>query len=313
MTELEFINTDPRTYGGANNANLLISSSVVNPGVDNTPVAPFYIQGLTIPFYDENGLNLQPTLKEVEEFRFDFTEGVVQSRVLDRQKRTGWYFFRIEQVVINTLPPVSATVGIGTPAEQDIYTYTDSNFIFIPYISLGFINNDYNALLNNAVKPKPNSVAQVVDRSSDSANPTNLQAVINLTATPADVQNCSYTKAGIINARYNGSKLTSGSIPGDDPALGLREFEGSIHSAGSDVQTIKNINLADRNVQTLYFNAFVSGSHPNKTVQTFPSGSNYIYQGQGNRFVRLVDRKIYSIEKGEVYITDQLGVVTGIT
>lgn len=312
MTELEFINTDPRTYGGAGNANLLMSSSVTNPGVDNTPVAPFHIQGLTIPFYDSNGLNLRPTLKEVDEIRFSFTEGVVKAKVLDRQKRNGWFFFRVEDVVVTTLPPVTATVAIGTPAEQDIYTYSDSDFIFIPYTSLDFNNNDYNALLNNASVAKSNAVAQIVDRSSDAANPTNLQAIITFTATPAQVQNCTYTKAGIVNSRYDGTKLTSGSIPGNEPALGLREFQGSTHPEGSSVTTIKNINLADRTVKTLYFNAFVSGSHPNKTVQTFPSGSNYIFEEQGNKFVRLVNRKIYSVEKGVVYSTNEFGVVDSV-
>lgn len=312
MTELEFINTDPRTYGGAGNANLLISSSVVDLGVDNTPEPPYYIQGLTIPFYSEDGLNLQPTLKEVEEFRFTFTEGVVRSRVLDRQKRNGWYFFRVEQAIVNTLPPATATVGIGTPAEQDIYTFTDSNFIFVPYITLAFTNSDYNATINNASKAKFNSVAQVVDRSSDSANPTNLQAIIDFRATPAQVQNCTYTKAGIVNARYDGTKLTSGSIPGNDPAVGLRSFEGSIHPQDSSINTIKNINLSDRVVKNLYFNALVSGSHPNKKVQTFPSGSNYIYEGQGNKFIRLVERKIYSVEKGVVFTTNGFGVVTDV-
>lgn len=312
MTELEFINTDPRNYGGVGNANLLMSSSVVDPGVDNTPLPPFNIQGLTIPFFTEQGLNIQPALKEVEEFRFAFTEGILSSKVLDRQKRNGWYFFRIEQVTVNTLPPSTGTVGIGTPSQQEIYTQPDCDFIFIPYVSLGFFNNDYNALINNASIPKPNDVAQVVDRSTDSINPTNLDAVITFTATPADVQNCFYTKAGIVNGRYDGTKLTSGSLPGNDPALGLREFDGSIHPQDSSTTTIKNINLSDREVETLYFNAQVSGSHPNKKVQTFPSGSNYIYQGQGNKFIRLVNRKIYSIEKGVVFSTDELGIVTDV-
>lgn len=313
MTELEFINTDPRSYGGAGNTNLLISSSVINPGVDNTPTGSLFIQGMTIPFYTSTGINLQPTIKEADEIRFNFTEGVVKAKILDRQKRTGWYFLRIEQVKVDTLPPVTGVVGVGTPAEQSIYTFSNSNFIYIPYIRSSFINSDYNAILNNATQPKTNAVAQIVDRSSDAQNPTNLQAIINFTAPPADVQNCSYTKAGIVNSRYDGTKLNSGSIPGDDPAIGLREFIGSIHPEGSSIETIKNINLADRDVKPIYFNALLSGSFPTRNVQSFPSGSNLLFEEQGNKFVRLVNRKVFSVEKGQVYSTDELGVVTGIS
>jgi hypothetical protein len=268
---------------------------------------------MTIPFYTDAGINLQPTLKEADEIRFNFTEGVVRSRILDRQKRNGWYFLRFEEVQVQTLPPVTGVVGIGTPAEQSIYTFSNSNFIYIPYIRSSFINNNYNALINNATVPKVNAVAQVVDRSSDAQNPTNLQAIINLSATPAEVQNCSYTKAGIVNARYNGTKLTSGSVPGDDPAIGLREFEGSIHPEGSSIETIKNINLADRDVKPIYFNALLSGSFPTRNVQSFPSGSNLLFEEQGNRFIRLVNRKIYSVEIGEVFSTNELGTVTSVS
>lgn len=312
MTELEFINTDPRSYGDGPNVNLLYSSSVADPGVDNTPTPPFIIQGISIPFAANNNISVVNALKEVESIKFDFTEGFVTLTVTARQKKNGWFFLRTEPVEFNTLPTLVEIVAPGSPFEQNIYRYDNSNFIFLPYTQISFINNDYNVLFNNASISKKNAIAQVVDRTSDAANPTNLVAILNQTATPAEIQNCSYTKAGIVNARYNGTKLNSGSIPGNDPALGLREFKASIHPIGSSNNTINSINLSDREVVNVFFNPFVSGSHPTKVVQNFPSGSNFLFQEQGNKFIRLVNSKVFSTERGEIYVTDELGTVTAV-
>ena len=65
----EFINTNPNFYGNGN-ANLFYSSSI--SGSDDIPVAPFVIQGLSIPNTDLNSNNLVSPLKEVTKFKFDF-------------------------------------------------------------------------------------------------------------------------------------------------------------------------------------------------------------------------------------------------
>ena len=209
MTELDFIETSPIDYGGGNNANLLISSSVTNPGVDNTPLPPFTLFGMTIPLQDENGINISSALKEVEEIRFTFTSGIIKSKILTRTRRGGYFYLRLEPVVFNTLPSVVDTLGVGTPAEQDIFRFDSSEFIFEPYFQISFANNDFNPLMNTSNSSKPNAVRQVVDRTSDAANPSNLFAIIQGTAEAAQIQNCSYTKAGLINSKYNGTKLTS--------------------------------------------------------------------------------------------------------
>ena len=69
MTELDFISTSPLDYGGNANVNLLVSSSVVNPGVDNTPTGSLTLVGMTIPFQDDAGAKLVSALKEIEELR----------------------------------------------------------------------------------------------------------------------------------------------------------------------------------------------------------------------------------------------------
>ena len=95
MTELDFIETSPIDYGGGNNANLLISSSVTNPGVDNTPLPPFTLFGMTIPLQDENGINISSALKEVEEIRFTFTSGIIKSKILTLLKKKIFKYFII--------------------------------------------------------------------------------------------------------------------------------------------------------------------------------------------------------------------------
>ena len=87
MTELEFISTSPLEYGGNVNANLLISSSVVNPGVDNTPQAPFTLVGMTVPFQDDQETKLVSALKEIDELRFNFTGGVITTKIINRKTK----------------------------------------------------------------------------------------------------------------------------------------------------------------------------------------------------------------------------------
>ena len=120
------------------------------------------------------------------------------------------------------------------------------------------------------------------------------------------------TKIGLINARYRGTKLTSGSVVGNDPALTFREFEGSIHLLDATVDTIKAITDSAREVQSIYFNPLISGSHPNKDIQSFPSGSNFIYEEQDNKFIRIANKKIYITEKDQVLTTSETGTVISV-
>ena len=305
MTEQEFIQSNPEDLSGTGYTNLLMSSSVVQPGVDNTPLPPYHLRGMTIPYTTANGVNIQTVLDQADEFRFQYTEGTVRAKITARQRRKGYYFFRFEEVVLNTIPTSFRTIG-----GQQIPIFTNSNYIFIPYSTVPFFNNDYNPVIGNAIGAKLNAVALVVDRNSSQANPTNLEAIIGGGAQRAAIQNCSYTKIGIINSRYQGTKLNSGSIPGDDPALSLKEFEGSIHAFDASTITIKGINTSDRDLKPVYFTPYLSGSHPNKKLSEFPDVNTYMYIEEKNRFRRIVNSKIFSTDKGLVYTSDELGKVT---
>ena len=322
MTLQEFIATRPQSYGSGN-ANLLYSSSVVNPGIDDTPVAPFHIQGIAIPFISKEGVNVSAALKEVTTFKFDFEGGQVSSNVTGRQKKTEYFYFTLEEIISNTLP-TSIDAGGNT-------IFNNSRFVFLPYFTTGFNNNDYNPLINNSERSKVNSSRRVADKVTSQYIPSNIDAILDGSAQYAQIQNCSYTKAGIVNSRYNGSKATAAGpvareynkqkftsriqgslIIGNEPSLSFKEFKGSLHAHDADIATVKNINQSDREIQTIYFKSEISGSHPNKTYPDFPYSSSILYvEGSGNRLIRLAERRVYAIDTGKVLTSDlSAGVIS---
>ncbi len=327
MTLQEFIKANP-TGWGTGNANLLVSSSVSGsyPNVESFP--PYTVKGISIPFTSKNDKYIEPALKEVNEFRFKVQDGIlVKSKVLGRQKRNGYYFFSLADFVINSLP---TTLDFDDNPEV-----VNSEFVFVPYVSVSFINNDYNVLLSNSATSKLSDTHRIVDRMtalSGSADlPSNYTAIISQSAERAELQNCSYTKIGIVSSRYEGTRtskagnfyefnedifeervITRG-IPGNDPALALKEFKGSIHPNDSTDTTIKAIQLSDRTVETIFFDTILAGTHPNKTYTNFPVSSSFLQTEDGTRFVRSVNSKIYSVDKGEIYTTNELGGVIAVT
>jgi hypothetical protein len=305
MTELEFINLNPASLATTGTANLLISSSV--SGSDNIPESPYTITAMTIPNTSLNEVEVNKTVREASSIKFNFASGIIEAVISARQKKSGYYFLRFNPIVVTNLPS-----SIGFISGNRVYREFVSSFIFEPFFTAPFFNNDYNPVIGNYDLNKLNAVAQVVDRNSGQSNPSNILSLISGSSKVAELQNCSYTKAGIINSKYVGTKLNSGSIVGDDPALGLKEFQGSVHSIDATNSSIIDIQLSDRDVQDIYFTANLSGSHPTKKLADFPEINAYIYSEEGNRFVRSVNSKLFSVDKGKVYSTDEFGKVISI-
>lgn len=319
MTIQEFIETRPQSFGRGN-ANLLYSSSV--SGSDDTPIAPFTLQGLTIPFSSLEGVNVSTAFKEVNEIKFEYPTGTVTAEITGKQQRNEYYYFTFKNVVVQELPSSLDSTGNTE--------YENSDFVFVPYATSDFKNNDYNPLINNSEGSKRNAKVRKVDRFADALIPTNLEAIISESAEFAEIQNCSYTKIGITNGRYVGTKSTGAGpltvynkqsltetvenniIAGNDPAQNYKGFDGSTHPNDADTATIKDIQTSDRDVVEIYFNSVISGTHPNKTFPNFPSSGSFLYTEDGNRLVRLVNSKVYSIDKGEVFTTNDLGGVTTV-
>ena len=302
MTELEFINTNPTNYGNGN-ANLLVSSSV--SGSDLVPIAPFHIQGITIPFNSLDNVDVEASLGEVTSIKFEFTEGTVNASITAKRKKSGYFFMRVSDFVVNTLPTSFDTAGN--------HLLEESPFVLIPYVGESFANNDFNPLQGEAQQLQKGTIVQVVDRISNQTVPTNLDAIISQTAEEAQIQDCNYTKIGTINGRYDGTKLTSGSIFGDDPALVLREFEGSVHLDTSDNISITALDDTVRTVQNIYFTPHLSGSGIGMALSSFPIEDDFLYGEENNRFVKVVNSKVYAIDKGNIITTDEVGKVINIS
>ena len=318
MTIEEFKELDPNSYGDGN-INLLFSSSVIDPGIDNTPIAPYVIQGLAVPFTSVEGTNISEVLRGITEIRFTFDGTVVDAKITGKQRRTGYYYYTVEDFPTNSLP--AEVEGVG-------YVQNETFPVFIPYSTTNFNNSDYNPTLNNSEGSKANDIAQQVDRFTSQILPTNLDAIIAGTANPAELQNCSYTKIPIISSRYLGSKTTGAGpnytrnkerrtayvqanlIPGNSPSLSFKQFNGSTHPSDADTTTIKNILQADRELTQIYFNVERQKVGSEFVFPNFPYSGSFIYTEQGNKLIKVVNSKLYSIDKGEVYTTNEFGGVT---
>lgn len=269
----DFINTDPSNYG-ADNANLLVSGS-----------GPYTIKALTFPVGGTNSQGIKAVLQQVNEIRFIFSGSNESVSILDRQELTGTpnYFYFL-------LNPTSVE-GIPTNLIGGLSTEVNSSFNFIPYFSFNFLTNDFNILINNSERSKLSVSRRIVDRNSSQSNPTNLNSIISQSATFAEIQECNYTKQSVINARYKGSKLDNGSIPFNDPALAYIPFQASLHGINLSYEKITSIAESDRELTTLYFNPVFPGD-----LKTIPTQGRPVYKEEGNRFVRIENRKFYAPE-----------------
>jgi len=299
VTELDFINIDP-SAAFSDNINVFYSSSVITgTSYADLTLGRVAFTGMSIPFkYIAQNIDLQQTILQAENITFKYsnagdTNGKknITANIIERVRRSDPQFHFIQYVQI------------------------PSEIIFNPYISTVFNNSSDNPILSNATVLRKANYIQQVDRNEDPIEPTNLTQILLNQATPAEIQDSNYTTAGIINARYVGSKLNSGSVPGNDPALGLVSIRASLHPSGSNFTKIKGVNLSDRQVQQVYFTPQVTNIIAGGKTRvfggnkSFPTGSNLLYLEEGNRFVRISNRDIYSIDEDKMHSTNNLGTI----
>jgi len=335
MTELDFINIDPSAQA-TDNINVFYSSSV-HPGTSyaNLTTGRVAFTGMSIPFkYIGRNIDLQQTILQAENITFRYSNAGdmngkknITANIIERVRRSTYFYIRLEPVFLEK-SQYSGDIPIGDGINQTNFTqsvdlqfhYTQyvqipSEIIFNPYISTVFNNSSDNPILSNATVLRKANYIQQVDRNEDPIQPTNLTQILLNQATPAEIQDSNYTSAGIINARYVGSKLNSGSVPGNDPALNLIGIRASLHPSGSNFTKIKAINLSDRQVQQVYFTPQVTNNIAGGKTRTFggnksfPAAPNLLYVEEGNRFVRISNRDIYSIDEDKMHSTNNLGTI----
>ena len=155
------------------------------------------------------------------------------------------------------------TDSSGTPTDFNVeVSFTD-------YLSGNFTTSDFNVLLGNALELKTSKGALQVDRNTDSANPSNLFAIITETASPAEIQYSNYTTTGWTNARYEGS-VNKASFERDLPAQSYIQFEGAVHPLDADFDTVIALGAGDPGKAKLYFNV------ESRPTDFIPSGSTIL-------------------------------------
>jgi len=327
----QFSNTKPQN----GTINFLYSQSIEDSG-------NFTIIGATIPFESANGIDIENSLQQLTEFtvnKKDAAETIdkVVFDVSEKTRKSGYYFVQFNQssyinnetfVVGDNNTFVSESfVTSSTGASGSFTSNQNGSYGSIPEASLNeavlvdpfivgsFTNSDFEPLISNATTLEPNTFQFLVDRNEGQVNPKNYQAIVSRSAAKANLQDSNYTDSGIINARYDGTKLTSGSVVGDDPGMSFLRFGGSIHNDDADNATIVAISPQERVIEQIYFNfdsnKIISSSASESSFSSVPQVGHYLYNYDNNinRYSRLVNSKIFNLESGAVITTDNAGLV----
>lgn len=146
--------------------------------------------------------------------------------------------------------PASNPFFYYTVAPAYVSNYFDANVFveggvntqvtFTPYlldVEFGF--SEFNPLISNASENRSSYRLMVSDRNNQTVLPSNIDALLNLTADKASVQDYLYDDSGWTNARYRGTETSAAlSRAGIKPSLSGRSFVGEVFPSGSDTDYI---------------------------------------------------------------------------
>ena len=347
MTEQQFSNINPSAI--PNGINIPSNGHALMYVVRGIPTTGAQrILGISIPYTSLNGVNVYQSTFNTTRIIFDIptlgtynTPGPVEKidmEVLAIVRRPSWVYFKLNP---ETITDVHSPTGncfesfvtfpqTGTGYNQ-IDLFCSSDFIFDPFIEGSFLNNDSNPLQGNATNLRGSSKYKRVNRYEDAIIPTNIDAIRAGTAATASIQDSNYEIAGWTNGRYRGSKLNSRTITKgtstiyEHPAQSFRGFKGVVYEGTNtgEAQKILDTFVSSSTVQEVTYEPIhwrntddyntqvgvdVVLQVPNDVVQQ----SDVLYKEDGNRFVPLASKSIYSADAKKVFITDERGYVTSI-
>lgn len=259
-----------------------IDSSSTSPAAD-------YIDFITIHTSDCNGVSRLESIENLTSIKIGDTLIKTKNGV----KYTNHFHYEI------------ASPGFTGSLEAISGSCTFSELLPLPRL-YDFKNNDYNAQFNNAIKPrrgyltgstatKTGGVFEL-DKQRDTIIPANLNAVLNGSAITASFQESNiYSKAWTL-PRYEGSKLTSGSLFFNDPALSFTAFKGVKFPILESSSYIRSQSYADLEIRDFYFNPpynYTKGAYEQGSTTAYPPATQPVYEKIGKEYKRVTKSKVY--------------------
>ena len=181
-----------------------------------TPTAPYTILGLTVPIINIAGENIIGYLQQATVITVQLNEDTGEYVTLNITQRSllgdtqGQYYF------FNTSAGTIQNPGDGLIRPGQI--------IFTPGIDgLGFQEGGYNVTAGLTNEGRRSDYIMQADRisyiSTGAGLPTNIEQLETNSATRAQVQDSLYSDTGWTSGRYDGSKISTTTNLGVDPAL----------------------------------------------------------------------------------------------
>jgi len=174
---------------------------------------------------------------------------------------------------------------------------------------LDFRTSEYNAAFNNVMQLRriqgtgslDGTIGGVfeLDKRASQLEPTNLDSVISGSAVTASFQESNLYSKTWTSGRYDGTKLDSGSLFYNDPALTFKPFEAAKFALLESSSYIRSQSYSDLDIETFYFNPpYVTvrtglDAYQQGSIIDTPPGAQPIYELDGKNFKRLTKSKLY--------------------
>lgn len=234
MDERAFIRShfqDGKRYNtpGAINININRVSEDSNKGIITSiiiHVEAHSIDGQT----DET--RIDGVLEQIEKVKFNVEGKLYELDITSKQyypAKVPFIYYTIEPEFIDDIFDANL---VGTVHKNIEVTFSP----FLQDVVFGF--SPHNPLISNAELNRKSKIKMTSERSRNTNNPSNINALLELTAPKAVIQDSLYSDTGWINARYNGSQTTAAESAGIPPTIFGRTFTGEVFSSDSDIEYI---------------------------------------------------------------------------
>jgi len=201
-----------------------------------TETAPYTILGVTVPTINNAGENIIGYLQQATQMTLEVNEDSfvtldISSRSLIGDVPKQYYYYITSAEIIQELGD-----SIIAPGQ----------IIFTPGVDgLGFQEGGYNVTAGLTNESRRSDYIMQADRISyintGAGLPTNIEQLETNSATKAQVQDSMYSSTGWTSGRYEGTKLTTLTNLGADPALQGTFFEGAVFSINAEDTTIQQL------------------------------------------------------------------------